>query len=113
MNGYSCPCLPPLCLRTASRVLVTLPLSCLSPRHGQHHAGGFLAGCATGAGFQALAEVIDAQDEAAEFLCDRLQYVHDRLSDGIVVFIAGPAVARTGGNGINPYQPQRQPELLL
>src|SRR5262249_20552289 len=34
-NGYSCPCFPPLCFRTASLVLVTLPLSCLSPKHAK------------------------------------------------------------------------------
>src|SRR5262249_14537252 len=31
-KGYSCPCRPPLFLRTASRVLVTEPESCLSPK---------------------------------------------------------------------------------
>ena len=73
----------------------------------------FLGGCAAGAGFEVLAEVVDAQDKAPELLCDRLQHVHDGLADRIVVFIAGPAIACTGGNGIDAYQPQRQPEFFL
>jgi hypothetical protein len=57
--------------------------------------------------------VIDAQDEAAELLCDRPQHVHDSLADRIVVFIARPGIACTGGNGVDADQPQRQPEFLL
>ena len=38
--------------------------------------------------------------------------VHDSLADRIVVFIADPAKACTGGNGIDPYQPQRETEFL-
>ena len=57
--------------------------------------------------------MVDAQDEAPQLLCDRLQHVHDSLADRIVVFIAGPTIACTGGNGIDPYQPQRETEFCL
>jgi hypothetical protein len=57
--------------------------------------------------------VVDAQDEAPQPLCDRPEHVHDGLADRIVVLIAGPAVACTGCDGIDPYQPERELKFCL
>src|SRR5271166_6382810 len=86
----------------------------LIPQAGQDNISRtLLRGCPAGAGFQVLAKVIDAQDEALHLLCDRLQHVHDGLADRIVVLVAGPAITRTGNNSVDRYQPKRQPELRL
>ena len=56
--------------------------------------------------------MINAQNETAELLRNRLEHVHDGLSDGIVVLVAGPAVTRTSGDRVDHDQPERQPKLL-
>ncbi len=63
VNGYSCPC----------------------RAHGQ-------AGGATGAGFQAFAKVIDAQHEAIQLLCYGFKHIHDCLSGGWIILVAGASI---------------------
>ena len=78
MKGIPGPWRPLLFFLTASRVLVTLPESSLLPKHAKTKSPELsLEDAPAGAGFEVLAEVVDAQDEAPELLCDRLQHVHD------------------------------------
>ena len=102
VNGCSWPCWPPRFFRTASRVFVTLPLSVLVAEAGQHQiAGVLLAPGAAGAGFLVLAEMVDAQHEAAERLCDRLQHVHHGLAGCRVVLVACLRVAGAGRDRVD------------
>jgi hypothetical protein len=51
--------------------------------------------------------MIDAQHEAADRLRHRLEGIHGRLADGVVILITGSRVAGTGGNCVDDDQSQR------
>src|SRR5262245_58008118 len=64
-----------------------------------------------GAGFYVLAEVINAHHEAADLLCDRLQHIHQRLPDSVVVLLTAAAVAGASCQRVDQDQTQRQAKI--
>ena len=57
--------------------------------------------------------MIDAEHEAAERLCHRLQHIHHGLGGCRIVLVARPRVAGTGRDRVDDDEPERQPEFLL
>ena len=112
MNGCSLPLSPARSLRTAKRVLETVPDTGAVTEQGEHHVGsGFFGRAAARAGFYGLAEMVDAENEGAGVARQRRKPSHDAVGGRGVVLVAVLGITGRHADGVDDDQDERHGEL--